>query len=202
VPFVAGMVTPPRTGAAAGRLHFGGALLAFSLVYFLYGGLETASGGWIATHLLSVGAGTAAAAGVTSAFWAALAVGRVLAAPLSLRLAPGAFVAGSLALAMVALALAGVPSLAPLAYPLAGLGLAPVYPTALVWLSRRVGPETIPVAVAASFLGGAAFPPLVGALISASGTVALPVTLLVMSGLAVCLAGGLLVRDRPASQVA
>jgi len=58
-----------------------------ALLLFAFVGTEASYGGWIYTYAQAIGlAGTASAAYLTSAFWGALTLGRLLSIPLSLRL--------------------------------------------------------------------------------------------------------------------
>jgi MFS transporter, FHS family, glucose/mannose:H+ symporter len=116
-------------------------LLGFVLLYVLYVGVESGVGSWVATSLMAEGANEATAARWTAAFWAAMTVGRLLAIPLALRIAPPRLVIGGLLLAAGGLGLAHSRTLAPVAYALTGLTLAPVYPTGLAWLTWRCHPR-------------------------------------------------------------
>jgi len=79
------------------------ALLGFVALFLLYTAIESSTSGWMATHLVFHGYSQAAAAGLTSGFWIALTVGRLLSVPISLRVTP---------LQMITPALAGVSVLA------------------------------------------------------------------------------------------
>jgi fucose permease len=140
---------------------------------FLYVGVETSVSAWLPTGAARWAAASAPlAAAAQSLFWGALLTGRLL-APVWLRyLAPRTLIlaglvcgAGGVALFLAASG-AGILFLGAL---LAGLGLAPVNPTIVAAFTTRLGSLaarwTGPV-FAASGLGGAAIPWLVGAVSS------------------------------------
>src|SRR6266851_1565497 len=128
----------PLVGGMSGRLPFtaqtaadrSGALMAIFMVAFaFYVGLETGIGGWMPSHLESTGLQPLAAATLTSGFWLALAAGRLFVAALPARLPERAIVITGSAVAAVALLTALVPTAAPVAYIVAGLAIAPIFPT-------------------------------------------------------------------------
>jgi len=66
-------------------------VVLISLIFMLYVGAEVAFGGWVYSYALAVGVGdVASAAYLTSAFWGALMVGRLLSVPLATRVRPPA----------------------------------------------------------------------------------------------------------------
>lgn len=136
-------------------------IAVFIGVYVLHVAIETGVGGWEPTHLEAVGYGAATAATATSAYWAAMTVGRFVAAPISLRWsAPSILLVCCVGMAGFLL-LATVPALAPYAYFGVGLMIAPIFPTCLPWLNRAVPGVGAAGAyvIAASMIGGVAFPP-------------------------------------------
>ena len=172
------------TPAPAGGTGGVPALLALFLVmYFLYVGSEMGAGGWLATHL-TPRFGEAAAAAFTSWFWAAFTLGRFLAVPLTLVLKPSRLVMSAGVGAVLAFGLCHVPALAPFGYILAGLFLAPMFPTGLAWL-RQVMPQRAVKAstlmIASASMGGVVFPPLVGVVVDLTSYVSIPTTLMVFS---------------------
>src|SRR6185437_13316792 len=92
---------------------------------------------------------TSFAAGVTSGFWAAMTVGRLLVVPVSRVVPAGRIVLAACVLLLAVLTLTALPAAAPAAYVAAGLAAAPVFPVGLAWV-------------------GAAFPAVLSAL--AAGT--------------------------------
>lgn len=157
-----------------------GIVAGFVVLCALYVGVESGIGGFEVTSLRAAGLGAAAAASWTAGYWAALTAGRLLAIPLALRVGPPVLAAGSLALAAVALGLAHLPALAPVAYTLAGLALGPVFPTALAWLAQAAPGARGPTAMvfAAANLGGVVLPVVIGRLVDASSPGVIPTTVL------------------------
>lgn len=158
-------------------------LVPFILLFMLYVGLEGDIGGWEPTHLIARGFSHAAAANTTALFWAALTIGRILAAPISLRVAPLRILMVALGSFCGLMILASVSPLAPLAYTLAGLALAPVFPLGFVWLraalpSMRLAPT---FGLLGALGGGAIFPPLVGRAMASTTPDALPIALLLLA---------------------
>jgi fucose permease len=181
-------VRPAAQPAGAGTQTSGlVSLLGFILLYFFYVGGEVGTASWQATHL-APSYGEANAALLTSLFWAALTVGRLLAAPLSLVLRPPTLVLGAAGLAFLSLLLSHSLELAPYAYTLTGLFLAPVFPTGLVWLRqtfpRRAAGATAIVVASASF-GAVVFPPLIGVAVEFGGGALIPSSLAAVAS--VCL---------------
>lgn len=124
----------PVASGAPGRL--GRLVLIFVVAIVLYVGIENGIGGWMPSHLEAVGLRSAQAAGVTSGFWLALVVGRLLMFSMPARVSEAAIVITGSAVATVALILASVPAIAPVAYIVAGFFIAPIFPTTIVWLAR------------------------------------------------------------------
>lgn len=159
---------------------------AFLTIYVLHVAIETGVGGWATTHLVAVGWGAAFAAGATSAYWLAMTLGRFGAAWLGLRATPAQIMVGACLGMTVSLVLAAHPTLAPLAYVLAGVFIAPIFPTGLAWLAavHPASRNATASVIAASMIGGVAFPPLIGGVIGLAGAPAAP---LFMAGLsAIC----------------
>ena len=111
-------------------------LLVFIVGFVLYVALENGTGGWMASHLESIGVGSRTAAGLTSGFFLALMTGRLLITLVPSSVSEARIVLAGAATATLALALASVHSVAPIAYVLTGLAIAPIFPTGIVWLSR------------------------------------------------------------------
>lgn len=170
----AGLVTPPASLAATLRLP---AARLGAAVFALYTGLEAATGAWTFT-LLSEGRGVAVASAgsAVSAYWAALAIGRVLFA-LSLARARSATLlplcmagvaAGAL---LLALDLGEAASLAGLV--LLGLAAGPVFPSLIAATPARFGAahaaNGVGVQVAAAALGQSLLPAAVGVAVARLG---------------------------------
>jgi MFS transporter, FHS family, glucose/mannose:H+ symporter len=154
-------------------------LAIFMVAFALYVGMEAGIGGWMPSHLESIGVQSVAAATLTSGFWLALAVGRVLAALVPARVPESAIVITGSAVAAIALLSALIPSAAPIAFIVAGLAIAPIFPTGIVWLAKlrpgdaRVTSWLFP----ASMVGGAIIPGGIGAVIARFGIGVAPAVL-------------------------
>jgi MFS transporter, FHS family, glucose/mannose:H+ symporter len=162
---------PLPTGAAAQDARGVTALfLTFGALLFFYAGGEAAIGGWVAEHVRRMGGADSGRAWTFApmAFWAALALGRLM-TPLVLRVSgePRVLVGALLVVLAASGALAVAPSV-PIAFVaavLAGFGLAPVFPITFVDLSRTlapVRPRAVGPAYAMASVGSAVLPWLVG----------------------------------------
>lgn len=177
----------PFGSGISGRLPFavGGAsrpnalVLIFVLAVVFYVGIENGVGGWMTSHLESTGLLSSQAATVTSGFWLALFTGRVLMSVVPARITEPTIVLTGSVVATVALACASIGVIAPVAYVTAGLFLAPIFPTTIVWLARlRPGDSraTSWLYPAAS-IGGTFGPGAIGVVVGASGIRWAPVVL-------------------------
>lgn len=152
-------------GERAARSVIGRALVFIFVVGFIfYVGIETGVGGWMPSHLESVGLPSLEAASITSGFWLALAIGRLLGAVIPERVPASAVVITGAAVAAVALLVALNGKAAPIAYVVAGLALAPIFPTALAWLAKlRPGDSRATSWMfPATMVGGGVIPPAIG----------------------------------------
>jgi FHS family glucose/mannose:H+ symporter-like MFS transporter len=126
-----------RLPVAAGAPGRPGLLVAiFVGAFVFYVGIENGAGGWMTSHLESTGLGSTAAATATSAFWLALVTGRLLSTVIPASMPESVVVLGGSVVATVALLAATVGPIAPAAYVVTGLALAPIFPTGIVWLAR------------------------------------------------------------------
>src|ERR1700693_596766 len=115
----------------------GGFLVAIFLIAFIfYVGVETGVGGWVPSHLESVVLRSLEAASITSGFWLALAIGRLLAAFIPDRVPPRVVVISGTAIGSVGLLAALNGQAAPIAYIVTGLAIAPIFPTGIAWLAQ------------------------------------------------------------------
>jgi len=172
-----GLAAPVANGRAAGS--DASLIVTVVIAFMLYVGVEVGVAGWMPTHLEGIGYSVPAAATLTSGFWFALAVGRFLVAPLTLRVPEPFIVLGGTAIAVLALVAALVPAVAPAAYILAGLAIAPIFPTGLAWLARLNpgNPRATAWLFPASMLGGALIPTGLGVVIAGLGTAWIPAIL-------------------------
>lgn len=162
-----------------------------ALILFLYVGAELGFGGWVYTYALTLGLGTeTSAAYLTSAYWGALTLGRLLAIPVAARVRPSRIVAGSLLGGLLSIALIALwpQSAVALWAGAMGMGLltGPVLATVLVLAGRHMtltGQITGGILVGSS-LGIMFLPWLIGQLFVPVGPKVLPITVLVALALA------------------
>lgn len=173
VPAVAGISGRlPVTPRDAARPRGGGLLVLIFLVGFaFYVGTETGVGGWMTSHLESAGFGSVDAASLTSGFWLAMAIGRLLAALIPERVPPATVIISGSAVAAVALLVALSGHAAPFAYIVTGLAIAPIFPTAIAWLAKlRPGDSrSTSWMFPATMVGGGIIPPAIGVAIAGVG---------------------------------
>jgi fucose permease len=145
-----------------------GLVVIFVVGFIFYVGVEVGVGGWMPSHLESVGLRSLEAASITSGFWLAFAIGRLLAALIPDRVPPRLVVISGSAIASVALLAALSGRAAPIAYVVTGVALAPIFPTALVWLAKlRPGDSRATSWMfPATMVGGGVIPPAVGVAIA------------------------------------
>ena len=128
-----------------------------ALFFFLYTGAEISFGGWIFTYAMALGlSGETAAAYLTSAFWGAITLGRLLTIPVAARLRPRSILLGGLVGCLVSVGIILLWSNALAATWLGTLGLgfsmASIFPTTLSLAERRL---TITGRVSGWFFAGA-----------------------------------------------
>jgi fucose permease len=163
-------------------------VLGFIVLYFFYMASEASFGNWIPTHLAPA-YGAAPAARFAGLFWLALTAGRLVAAPVSLRISPPQLVSWTLLLGVLASVAASAVAIAPLAYFVAGFFCGPVFPGVLAWIRRRFpgsADEVSSVVLAISGLGSVIAPPIIGTAVDTFGVVAIPTGLtfmLILAGL-------------------
>ena len=143
----------------------------FLAAYIFYVGLEIGVGGWMTSHLVSVGQPYLDAASFTSGFWLAIAVGRVLAALIPDGVSPAKVLIATSAIASVALLVALNGRAAPIAYIVTGFAIAPIFPTGIAWLAKlRPGDSRATSWVfPASMVGGVVIPAGIGFAIASVG---------------------------------
>ena len=150
-------------------------LVFFAAFLFLYVGVESAVGGWIATYAHRFSGMTLEAASLTvSVYWLALLAGRGL-GPVALRpFSERAVLVGSLALALAAVALLVKPHAPEVvlgAVAAAGVGFGPVFPLGVSRMLARVSdPRPTGWVFAMCAGGGAVIPWLTGLISTESGS--------------------------------
>ena len=199
------LVIPATTGIA-GRLPVsagapawpGRLVVIFVCAFVLYVGIETGTAGWMPSHLRSLGLSSTAAAEATSLFFLALVVGRLLmtVAPTAVR--ESTIVLAASALATVALLLANVSAISPLAYIVAGLAMAPIFPTGILWLSKLRPEDSRATSwlYPAASIGGTLGPGTIGVVIAAAGVGWTPA---VLAAVAVAMSGAFLMASQQVS---
>jgi fucose permease len=159
-----------------------------ALMFFMYVGAEVSLGTWTYSLLIeSRGINPAAAGFWAGSYWATFTIGRVLAGLYAGRVGVNRLVQGSLLGALLGTALlvwnptAGANLLA---VALIGFSIAPIFPALISGTSQRVGADfaanTIGMQMAASGLGTAVIPGLLGVLAGQFSLEIIPICLLVV----------------------
>jgi FHS family Na+ dependent glucose MFS transporter 1 len=138
--------SPTTRGVAKDRSIRGGhrpLLVLLVVFFFLYVGAEGSFGGWIYTYAMALNlSGETAAAYLTSAFWGALTVGRLLTIPVAARFRPRAILLGGLLGCLVSVGIVLLWPRSSAAVWLgtlgAGLSMAPIFPTTISLAERRM----------------------------------------------------------------
>ena len=151
----------------------------FLVAYVFYVGLEIGVGGWMTSHLESVGVLSLDAASFTSGFWLAIAIGRILAALIPDRVPSPAILMGASAIAAIALLVALSGRAAPLAYIVTGFAIAPIFPTGIAWLAKLKPGDSRATSwvFPASMVGGVVIPGGIGIAIASVGIAWAPAVL-------------------------
>jgi FHS family Na+ dependent glucose MFS transporter 1 len=132
-----------RDQASGGQRVDGLLVGLIGLFFFLYVGAEVGFGGWVYTYAVALDLGSeATAAYLTSSFWGALTLGRLLAIPVAARLEPRTILLGDLVgcLLSVGFILWWADSLTATWLGAVGLGffMASIFPTTLSLAERRM----------------------------------------------------------------
>jgi FHS family glucose/mannose:H+ symporter-like MFS transporter len=170
---------PSRPGRRPGLGWQHGVVGAIALAYLLYVGTESGTAGWIPATLVGLHYSPRAATVVTSAFWGAMTVARLLVVPLSRVIPAPRIVLAAGALLTVALALTAIPAAAPAGYIVAGFAAGPIFPTGLDWIGTAFsgGRRATSWALLSSFGGGVAGPAAVAVVVSVAGLASVPAVL-------------------------
>ncbi|WP_170026295.1 MFS transporter [Actinomadura oligospora] len=180
--------------AAAGRMT-----VLFTVFFALHVGVEAGTGGWETTHLVGLGWTPGPAAMATSTFWLAMTGVRFAVSPIARYFTAERIMLACLAVMLLGLLLAHVGPVAPAGYVLAGLGVGPLFPTGLVWLTEKapgVGGVTSYV-IAGSMLGGL-LPSAIGGAAGRWGSGVVPTVLAATA--AAALAVAVTIRALPATR--
>jgi fucose permease len=159
-------------------------------LFFLYTGVEVATGQWAFSLLTESRAMTTAAAGVwVATYWGGLTVGRLLFGVVGNRVAPTRALGGSVLVAMAGLAIlwADPWGLGAFGLPITSLGLAAVFPTLISLTPSRIGRDrstrSIGFQLGAASLGVAVIPWALGFVAETAGLEALGPGLFFVSAL-------------------
>jgi MFS transporter, FHS family, glucose/mannose:H+ symporter len=169
-----------RLPVTAGSPARPGRLVAiFICAFVLYVAVENGTGGWMTSHLESVGMPSNQAATLTSGFWLALVTGRLLMTMVPARVGEATIVLAGSAVGTLALLAASIGALAPFAYVAAGLAIAPIFPTGIVWLARLRPGDSRATAwlYPAASIGGTFGPGVIGVVIAGAGVAWAPAVL-------------------------
>jgi len=157
------------------------------LVFLAYGGVEVGVGAWAFVLLTGRGLGETAAGACVTAYWAALAVGRLGLSALGTRVTSRQVVAVSVVgVGIGSLALWWLPAAAsPVALVAMGISLAGIFPALTALTPGRVGPERAPAVIgrqlAAAVVGGAAASAAIGVLAQHHGSASIAPALVAVS---------------------
>ena len=160
----------------------------FIVAFVLYVAIETGTGGWMTSHLESLGLPSNTAASLTSAFFLALVTGRLLIALVPPRVPESTVVLASATASTIALAAAALGIGMPWAYVVAGLTMAPIFPTGVVWLARLRPTDSRATSwlFPATSVGGVVGPAAIGFVVAGAGVRWTPA---VLGALAVLMVG-------------
>lgn len=151
-------------------------IACFAIAFCAYGGIEASLSGWTSSLTARSSGGTLQlGATVTTSLWAGMAAGRAVAALLLLRAAERRLLTGALAVSGVFAAVLLLPGTGGGALALVALGLgaslAPVFPLLCsLLMAKGFAAGDAGRAMAATALGGAIFPWLVGVVSQKTGT--------------------------------
>jgi fucose permease len=159
-----------------------------ALLFFVYVGAEVSLGTWMYSLLTqSRGIDPSVAGLVTGSFWATFTIGRIIAGLFAKRAGVNLIVQGSLAVSFLGVVLliwnpSEIANL--LAVALIGLAIAPIFPALMSGTKQRVGDKdaanTIGMQMAASGLGTAIIPSLLGVLARQYSLEVVPICLMIV----------------------
>jgi FHS family glucose/mannose:H+ symporter-like MFS transporter len=193
----AAVSTAESPGVPGQQFYLVSGFAAMVAVFVLHVAVGSGIGTWEATYLTLTGIGVEQAAAATSLFWFSMTASRFVLAAVIKQLHPGTVVALSCSLMIIGSVLALIPGFAVSGLAIVGFAIGPIFPSALAWATRLFGGQAWVSGslIAISMIGGIAFPPLLGATVTAETDVALfPLALAVLSTLCLlaCAAIGIL----------
>lgn len=167
-------------GAIQARPIPASVVLTAALFLFFYVGAEIAFGGWIYTYAVELKLATAVqAAYLTSGFWLAFTIGRLLSVPLATRFEPRQMISAALlgGIFFIGLAFLFAESIAVLWVVVVGAGfcMAPIYPSGFTLATQKykLTARASGVILLGDSFGGMLLPWLVGQVLGATGPRAL-----------------------------
>jgi fucose permease len=175
----AALTTQEYPRARGKRRHRTGmwVMAGFILLYITHFGVQTGFGTWAPTLLEDLGNSASHAVLLTSGFWLAMVAGRFGAAAVAHRVPVQVLVTASCALMTAAAVVATIDSVAVPALLAAGFFIGPIFPNGLTWLALcgHGDGNRFAYVMAASMLGMALPPWLVGVAIEHEGPTVMPV---------------------------
>ncbi len=159
------------------------------LFFFTIVAVESGVSGWLSTYATRYGASEITAALVTSAFWGAFTLGRVLAIPIAMRAKPERMLVAGVSIALLGMGLlivgGGAMSMSWAGAIAAGLGIASLFATSIAYAESRM---EISGSVTSFFLGGGSvgsmlMPLIIGSAFERFGPQSLPVIMMAVLGL-------------------
>lgn len=166
-------------------------LAGFIVLYIAHFGVQSGIGNWEPTYLIALGHEQSLAVWATSGFWLFMVIGRFFAAALTRYVSIPVIVTAGCAGLAAALGLATLDGTAVWAFALCGFFIGPIFPNGLTWLAQSgyaLGPSFAYV-IAASMVGMALAPWLVGLHIESRGPQVLPATMLTIAAVALLMSG-------------
>ncbi|HEX2680508.1 MAG TPA: MFS transporter, partial [Candidatus Dormibacteraeota bacterium] len=136
IPFASGVSGRLELRRPVGSGRNRALIVTFVVAFVAYVAVEAGTAGWMTSHLESTGLLSRDAALLTSGFFLALVAGRLLITLTPDRVPERAIVLTCSSLAVGTLLVAASGRFAPEAYIATGLVIAPIFPTAIVWLAK------------------------------------------------------------------
>jgi FHS family Na+ dependent glucose MFS transporter 1 len=161
-------------------------LVLLAVFFTLYVGLEIGFAGWIKTYGEEISFSELAATWLTTVFWVAFTLGRLLASAIAHRVEPDRILAATCGLSIVAAVVLiignGGATTVWIGTVLMGIGTAPQFPAMLMLAERRIHVTGSATSwfVGGAGMGGLIFPWAIGRVFDSQGTGALPWAMLVL----------------------
>lgn len=167
----------PRAGSPGEEhlsIRVNPAVVLMGLVLFFYVGAEIGLGAWVASYTeRAAEASVMAGAVVSSGYWGALAIGRLLTGRLLIDHGPAFLLAGAISVAgaagLVLVAVGDVLALAFAAAFVTGLAFGPIWPLSMAIGAHEAGGSTTSALVTAGNSGAVVFPAIQGAILAEAG---------------------------------